>query len=259
VVILKLARSNIVTIHRAFDKIVERRNIYIYIYIHTHTYTHTHTHTHTMEDTSNSQKGVDSPTENIEVVQEKEEVQKEVDSSTENKEVVEKKKEGQNEVDSPTANKEVVQEKEEERKQNLRSKSVRNLDTGQSNKDSNFNANVQNSFSADSPYFSSYVENEMNSMQIFHSTLNDIAARTKTFGKCGALMSESTRRLALACRLQQPNADDDGYSFEETKSREAEAVADRRRAVGEDMASLLGVMSEVRIQQEKMKFAEENM
>ncbi|MGK3755257.1 MAG: hypothetical protein ACI8RD_007566, partial [Bacillariaceae sp.] len=55
VVILKLARSNIVTIHRAFDKIVERRNIYIYIYIYTHT--HTHTHTHTMEDTSNSQKG----------------------------------------------------------------------------------------------------------------------------------------------------------------------------------------------------------
>jgi hypothetical protein len=60
--------------------------------------------------------------------------------------------------------------------------------------------------------------------------------------------------LALACRLQQPNADDDGNSFEETKSREAEAVAGRRRAVGEDMASLLGVMSEVRIQQRLILF-----
>jgi hypothetical protein len=189
-----------------------------------------------VEDTANTQKEVDSPTTNKEVVQEEEAEE----------EVVQEKE---------AANKEVVQEdKEEEGKKNVRSNSLRNLDSGQSNKDSNFNANVQNSFSADSPYFSSYVENEMNSMQIFHSTLDDIAARTRTFGKCGALMSESTRRLALACRLQQPNADDDGNSFEETKSREAEAVAERRRAVGEDMASLLGVMSEVRIQQSLILF-----
>ena len=131
---------------------------------------------------------------------------------------------------------------EQSRKQLLRSKSM-GVQTGQ-NKSANFNANVQNSFSADSPYFSSYVENEMNSMRLMHQTLNDIAARTKTFGKCGALMSESTRRLALACRLRQPRNDDDGDSEENERHRETE-VAERRRAVGEDMASLLGVMAEV--------------
>ena len=80
--------------------------------------------------------------------------------------------------------------------------------------------------------------------KIIGSTLNDIAARTKTFGKCGALMSESTRRLALACRLRQPRNDDNGDCEENERHRETE-VAERRRAVGEDMASLLGVMAEV--------------
>lgn len=84
----------------------------------------------------------------------------------------------------------------------------------------------------------------MNSMEMMHETLNDIAARTKTFGKCGSLMAESTRRLALACRLSQPYTDDDeDYEFVERR-REME-IAERRRAVGEDMASLLGVMSDM--------------
>lgn len=105
---------------------------------------------------------------------------------------------------------------------------------------------VENSFSADSPYFSSYVENEVRSINIMNDTLRDIAGRTKTFGKCGALMSEATRRLALACKLRRP------LSPEEEKETDAHAerlrefqVLERRRAVGEDMASLLGVMSEV--------------
>mmetsp|Transcript_24891 Transcript_24891/g.61225 ORF Transcript_24891/g.61225 Transcript_24891/m.61225 type:complete len:850 (-) Transcript_24891:1812-4361(-) len=105
---------------------------------------------------------------------------------------------------------------------------------------------VENSFSADSPYFSSYVENELRSINIMNDTLRDIAGRTKTFGKCGALMSEATRRLALACKLRRP------LSPEEEKESDAHAerirefqVLERRRAVGEDMASLLGVMSEM--------------
>lgn len=106
------------------------------------------------------------------------------------------------------------------------------------------NANVQNSFSADSPYFSSYVENEMNSMHVMHQTLNDIAARTKTFGKCGALMAESTRRLALSCRLRQGRTEEEGDRDDADRRQEAE-VAERRRAVGEDLASLLGVMSDL--------------
>ena len=148
-------------------------------------------------------------------------------------------KKSKEEVDSlATANEGV----EEKRKQHVRSNSM-NINSGPS-ENAKFNANVQNSFSADSPYFSSYVENEMNSMQIMHQTLNDIAARTKTFGKCGALMSESTRRLALACRLRQPHTDEDGDPEEIDRRRETD-VAERRRAVGEDMGSLLGVMSDV--------------
>ena len=77
------------------------------------------------------------------------------------------------------------------------------------------NNEVQNSFSADSPFFTSYVENEVRSMAIMNETLEDIAGRTKTFSKCGALMSESTRRLALACRLRRPFvASEDGKDME---------------------------------------------
>ena len=116
-------------------------------------------------------------------------------------------------------------------------------------------SDAQNSFSANSPYFSSYVENELASIQIMDDALRDIAARTKTFGKCGALMSESTRRLAMACRLQRPTSPSSGEeSKEELEYQEQirqREVEQRRRAVGEDMASLLSVMSEV--SEKKMK------
>ena len=82
-------------------------------------------------------------------------------------------------------------------------------------------------------------------MNIMHDTLKDIASRTKTFGKCGALMSESTKRLALACRLRRPyvvEAEQDKIEIERQHEME---VSERRRAVGDDMASLLSVMSEV--------------
>ena len=66
-------------------------------------------------------------------------------------------------------------------------------------------------------------------------------------------MSESTRRLAMACRLQRPVSASSGEESKEEleyqeQIRERE-VEQRRRAVGEDMASLLTVMSEVRLKQ----------
>jgi len=148
-------------------------------------------------------------------------------------------KNSEEKVESPDTAKIGVEEK---RKHIARSNSMNNSSAPSIN--AKFNANVQNSFSADSPYFSSYVENEMNSMHIMHQTLNDIAARTKTFGKCGALMAESTRRLALACSLRQSRIEEEGDG-EETDRRQKTKVAERRRAVGEDMASLLGVMSDL--------------
>ena len=107
---------------------------------------------------------------------------------------------------------------------------------------------AQKSFSADSPYFASYVENEMNSMKLMNDTLHDIAGRTKTFGKCGALMAEATRRLSLACKLRRPYVSDgseDAKEQEASERRREEEVSSRRRAVGEDMAGLLSVMADV--------------
>jgi hypothetical protein len=107
---------------------------------------------------------------------------------------------------------------------------------------------AQNSFSADSPYFASYVENEMTSMKMMNDTLHDIAGRTKTFGKCGALMAEATRRLSLACKLRRPYVQDgneDPREQEANERRREEEVVNRRKAVGEDMASLLSVMADV--------------
>jgi len=144
--------------------------------------------------------------------------------------------ESEEKVESPdTAN---IEEVEERRKQPGRSKSF----SSSPSINTKLNANVQNSFSADSPYFSSYVENEMNSMHVMHQTLNDIAARTKTFGKCGALMAESTRRLATACRLRQSRVEED-IDGEEAERRQETEVTERRRAIGEDLAGILGVMS----------------
>jgi hypothetical protein len=107
---------------------------------------------------------------------------------------------------------------------------------------------AQNSFSADSPYFGSYVENEMQSLNVMNETLRDIAGRTKTFGKCGALMAEATRRLALSCKLRRPlttNAGEDQKEVEAEEQKREEEVLNKRHAVGEDMAGLLAVMSEV--------------
>lgn len=104
----------------------------------------------------------------------------------------------------------------------------------------------QNSFSADSPYYESYVENEIRNMAVLHDTLHDIAARTKTFSKCGNLMSESTRRLALSCRLRRPYATEDERDVAIHERRMKQEVAERRTALGDEMASLLGVMADVR-------------
>eukprot|EP00538_Stauroneis_constricta_P004203 CAMPEP_0119553858 /NCGR_PEP_ID=MMETSP1352-20130426/6499_1 /TAXON_ID=265584 /ORGANISM="Stauroneis constricta, Strain CCMP1120" /LENGTH=872 /DNA_ID=CAMNT_0007600341 /DNA_START=91 /DNA_END=2709 /DNA_ORIENTATION=- len=107
-------------------------------------------------------------------------------------------------------------------------------------------AETQKSFCADSPYYSSYVDHEMQHLQVMKESLKEIAARTKTFGKCGALMAESTRRLAMACRLQRPiNPADDDKDEEAIAERRAYEEAERRRSVGDEMASLMGVMAEM--------------
>ncbi len=60
----------------------------------------------------------------------------------------------------------------------------------------------QYSFTQDSPYFTSYVDKEMKHVNVLSETLRDISSKAKTFGKCGLLMSEATRRLSQSCKLQ---------------------------------------------------------
>lgn len=102
-----------------------------------------------------------------------------------------------------------------------------------------------NSFLADSPYFSAFVENDVKSMSVLVDTLQDISARTKTFSKCGALMAESTRRLAFSCRLKRDNDLSEDMTEEEKVDREAKLGKERRRALGNEMADLLELLGEV--------------
>lgn len=127
----------------------------------------------------------------------------------------------------------------------------------QINMDETFSART--SFTADSPYYTSYVETEMRQVQVLSQTLQEISARAKTFGKCGALMAEATRRLALACRLKPSNpnninnnnsnhnSNNNAYDDEDGKNGgdEDKVVKERQEAVGEEMMVVLSTLGEV--------------
>jgi hypothetical protein len=106
------------------------------------------------------------------------------------------------------------------------------------------------SFTADSPYYTSYVEKEMRQVETLSETLKDISARAKTFSKYGALMAESTRRLSSACRLERQTtntnggSDDEGDEFKQ-KDEEERGIQERKQAVGEEMTSILTLLAEV--------------
>jgi hypothetical protein len=99
------------------------------------------------------------------------------------------------------------------------------------------------SFTADSPYFRSFCENEINSLNTLVEALREISTRTKAYVQTGALMVEGTRRLALSCRLKKELSSD---ISDEERRKEEEGHQQRRQAVGEEMATLLGLLSNVR-------------
>lgn len=110
-------------------------------------------------------------------------------------------------------------------------------------------------FTADSPYFTSFVEKEMRSLNTLTDTLRDVSARAKTFGKCGALMSEATRRLSQACKLEVPEGGSSGGGEEENEGdngssggrldKERSLMKERRKSVGEDMVNVLGILGQI--------------
>jgi hypothetical protein len=122
----------------------------------------------------------------------------------------------------------------------------------------------QSSFTADSPYFTAYVEKEMKNLNVLTSTLKDISSKARTFGKCGVLMSEATRRLSAACKLQpskkvnvgNTNSNDEsgGGSFNAATNfdennldgKEKFLYEQRKNSVGSEMVDVLQVLGKVR-------------
>lgn len=125
----------------------------------------------------------------------------------------------------------------------------------------------QTSFTADSPYFTAYVDKEMKHLNVLTTTLRDISSKAKTFGKCGVLMSEATRRLSSACKLHPSNhkggnsnsgsSGNDGEdgaedgsgngSFDENNldSKERLLYEQRKKSLGNEMVGVLQVLGKV--------------
>lgn len=118
------------------------------------------------------------------------------------------------------------------------------------------------SFTSDSPYLQSYIDREMRNLIVLTDTLRDISARARTFGKCGALMAEATRRLSSACRLNPPTTgasgnsgtsgaggglrkSDSGEDMTVGYDEQMRVMQERKESVGDEMASVLSVLGEV--------------
>jgi hypothetical protein len=100
------------------------------------------------------------------------------------------------------------------------------------------------SFTADSPYFTSFCDGEIKSLGTLSNSLRDISARTNTFCRTGALMSEAMHRLANSCKLRPERNLSQDHPDEERNEKEDD-VQQRRQAVGEEMAKLLQLLGEV--------------
>jgi len=111
------------------------------------------------------------------------------------------------------------------------------------------------SFTADSPYFTAYVDKEMKNLNVLSDTLRDISSKAKTFGKCGAVMSEAARQLSLSCKLQSfQNANYKGDPYDANgvgngtsslSDKDKQIYAERKSSVGEEMAGVLSVLGNV--------------
>ena len=98
----------------------------------------------------------------------------------------------------------------------------------------------------------------MRNLQVLTETLQDISARTRTFGKCGALMAEATRRLSSSCRLNplndlqisinsnaSSNNDNDDGVMSEKDYEQAYLMKERQQSVGEEIASVLSSLGDI--------------
>lgn len=110
---------------------------------------------------------------------------------------------------------------------------------------------VKSSFTADSPYYSAYVDKEVQSLSMLSNTLDDIVQKARYFGECGREMAEATRNLSISCKLEQPSPDftggmsgdpeQDAYEI----SMEKMFLRQRKESVGPEMATSLKLLGDV--------------
>jgi hypothetical protein len=92
----------------------------------------------------------------------------------------------------------------------------------------------------------------MKNLNVLSDTLRDISSKAKTFGKCGALMSEATRRLSQSCKLQSfqsSNTNNKSESYDDfgtfLSDKDKQTYSERKASVGEEMAGVLQVLGNV--------------
>ena len=102
--------------------------------------------------------------------------------------------------------------------------------------------NERTSFTADSPYFSSFCEKEIVALTTMSDALKEISSNTKSYVQTGVMLVDATRRLAASCRLHRELAMD---VDDEERAEEEATFQLRKQAVGEEMVTLLGLLSYV--------------
>lgn len=131
----------------------------------------------------------------------------------------------------------------------------RSLSSGASSTDTTSNNNEEvwtprNSFTADSPYFTAFCDNEVKQLHVLSDSLREIANRTQTLTKTGMIMSEAAQRLAASCKFHVPSVAPEDETPEQKEERLA-AVRQhrlmRKQAVGDEMASFLEILGDVSI------------
>ena len=114
------------------------------------------------------------------------------------------------------------------------------------NEANNASGGMNTSFTADSPYFNSYVDKEIDNLGVLKSTLQDISKNARAFGQCGAAMVEATRNLSSSCKLQSKLHDisEDDMDLEMRMER-ARLYGLKKECMGDEMLKVLSLLGEV--------------
>ena len=104
---------------------------------------------------------------------------------------------------------------------------------------------ARTNFTADSPYYSSFCDAEVNNLKVLCDTLYDISSKTRTFCKTGFLMSDASRRLSLACKLRTDDGNDSGDDDLAAAERAEQIITIKRQAIGEEMTDILQHLGDV--------------